>query len=116
MQKVLLKLFLPFLILAVLNPCAYNLSEFKGVAITDGYQSVIKKQVQSLPLVKNLHTESIGAGIVHGFVNPPWVGNLDFSQCHFAQICRNLFVLNKLHVVHRQEFLQLLLFPFHFFR
>ncbi|WP_295798682.1 hypothetical protein [Mucilaginibacter sp.] len=115
MQKVLLKLFLPLLILAVLNPGAYNLSEFNGTALTGSYQSGIKKQAQSLPLVKNLHAESISTYVVHGFVKPLWVGNLDFSQCSFAKVCRSLFILDKQHVIHRQEFLQSLLFPFHFF-
>jgi len=116
MQKVLLKLFLPLLILAVLNPGAYNFGGFNSAAVTDCHQSSVKKQAQSLPLVKNVHAESIITNVLHGFVKPLWVGELSFSQCRFAQVCHNLFVLGKLHVIHRQEFLQLLLFPFHFFR
>jgi len=116
MQKVLLKLFLPLLILAVLNPVAYNSIGFNSTDSTGSYQSSIKKQAQSLPLVKNVHAETILAGVVHGFVKPLWVGDIDFSQCRSTQICRNLFILTKLQTIHRQEFLQLLLFPFHFFR
>jgi len=115
MQKVLLKLFLPLFILAVLNPGAYNLNEFSGNNLTDYYQVSIKKQAQALPLVKNVHAISTVTYIVHGFVKPLWIGSLSFSQSPFAETCRALLVLNKQHVIHRQEFLQLLLFPFHFF-
>ena len=115
MHKTLLKVILTLFILAVINPAAYSSTELRGGELTDYYQACIKKQSQALPLVKNVHLKNVIVQPDYGFAKPLWTGSLDFSGYSCLGTCGASSFLRRPAGIHRQQYLQLLLFPPHFF-
>ena len=114
MHKALLKLLLALFIFSVIDQEAYSTPDLHGSYESDYYQSSVKTQANALSIEKIIHQGGI-AHPLYGSIKPLWVGNTDLSGDWLTLTCHTLFLQNRLHTIHRQQFIKSLLFPYHFF-
>ncbi|MGN6397296.1 MAG: hypothetical protein ACTHMI_17135 [Mucilaginibacter sp.] len=111
MQKAMLKLILAVFILGVIYPGAGN-----GVAantgLNDYYKACTNKQSQVLPLVKYVHTKDNVSSPQPCFAKPFWTGSIPGCP---AVSCGCAALTRQSENIHFQRYLQLLLYPPHFF-
>jgi hypothetical protein len=114
MHKALLKLLLALFLFSVIDQEAYSAPNYYNSPGADYYQTGIKIQAHALSLEKIVH-QGVIVHPAHGSVKPLWVGNSDLSGSELTLTCHTLFLQNRLHIIHKQQFIRSLLFPYHFF-
>ncbi|WP_299590061.1 hypothetical protein [Mucilaginibacter sp.] len=114
MHKALLKLILALFLFSVIDQEAYSAPYHYGNQGADYYQTGIKIQAHALSIDKIVH-QGVISHPIYGSVKPLWIGNLNVSGDGLTIAYHTLFLQNRLHVIHRQQFIRSLLFPYHFF-
>ena len=114
MHKALLKLLLALFIFSVIDQEAYSTPNLHGSYGADYYKGSLKIQANALSIEKIVHQGGI-AHPLYGSIKPLWAGNTDLSGDWLSLSCHAQFRQNRLQIIHRQQFIRSILFPYHFF-
>ena len=111
MHKAVIRLILAIFVLGIINPWAGRAVP-ANTDLHDYFQTCANKQEQVLPLVKNVQVKVNIASQDYCFTKPFWAGSTtgypaaDYCYAVLPKYSQN---------IHNQQYLQLLLYPPHFF-